>query len=179
MATRSSSRLNSLRVKAEQDHAVIPTTTTTTNTNTTSTRGTRRTIVKDENGEPDAETLARLKLEADEHRKALAVNAKEQRVSSTKRNSTAMNTSSSSATSSSNGSDVKKSKFATKEPAGWEITLDRLREFRLQNPAPVDTMGCERLAEVGDHIPPEVSSLSLSFPQFMFPYFDLESGMSF
>ncbi|KAK5821276.1 DNA glycosylase, partial [Linnemannia elongata] len=42
-------------------------------------------------------------------------------------------------------------------PGGWEITLDRLREFRLQNPAPVDTMGCERLAEVGDHIPPEVS----------------------
>jgi hypothetical protein len=39
--------------------------------------------------------------------------------------------------------------------------LDRLREFRLQNPAPVDTMGCERLAEVGDHIPPEVSPLSL------------------
>ncbi|KAG0294574.1 DNA N-glycosylase and apurinic/apyrimidinic (AP) lyase [Linnemannia gamsii] len=161
MATRSSSRLNSLRVKAEQDHTVTPTTTTATKTTTTSTRGTRRTIVKNEDGEPDAETLARLKLEADEHRKALAVDAKKQRASATKRNSTAMNTSStsssSSATSSSNGTGVKKSKFATKEPAGWEITLDRLREFRLQNPAPVDTMGCERLAEVGDHIPPEVS----------------------
>ncbi|KAI7816572.1 DNA glycosylase, partial [Gamsiella multidivaricata] len=41
-------------------------------------------------------------------------------------------------------------------PVGWKITLDRLREFRLQNPAPVDTMGCERLAETGDEIPPEV-----------------------
>ncbi|ORZ16061.1 DNA glycosylase [Lobosporangium transversale] len=51
----------------------------------------------------------------------------------------------------------KKSRYATKEPVGWEITLDRLREFRLQNPAPVDTMGCERLAEVGETIPPEVS----------------------
>ncbi|OAQ28017.1 DNA glycosylase [Linnemannia elongata AG-77] len=63
----------------------------------------------------------------------------------------------SAASTSNGGGGVKKSKFATKEPGGWEITLDRLREFRLQNPAPVDTMGCERLAEVGDHIPPEVS----------------------
>ncbi|KAH7044991.1 DNA glycosylase [Linnemannia elongata] len=71
-----------------------------------------------------------------------------------------MNTSpptASAASTSNGGGGVKKSKFATKEPGGWEITLDRLREFRLQNPAPVDTMGCERLAEVGDHIPPEVS----------------------
>ncbi|KAG9065343.1 DNA N-glycosylase and apurinic/apyrimidinic (AP) lyase [Linnemannia hyalina] len=161
MATRSSSRLSSLRVKAEQD----PTTTTKTTT-TSSTRGTRKTIVKNEDGEPDAETLARLKLEVDEHRKALAADAKKQRASM-KRDITAMNVSSlpasaaaastSTSTSNGGGGGVKKSKFATKEPVGWEVTLDRLREFRLQNPAPVDTMGCERLAEVGDHIPPEVS----------------------
>ncbi|KAF8942609.1 DNA N-glycosylase and apurinic/apyrimidinic (AP) lyase [Haplosporangium gracile] len=158
MATRSSSRLNSLRVKAEQDLAAATTTTTATKATTTSTREPRKTIVKNEDGEPDAETLARLKLEADEHRKALTIDAKKQRAS-TKRDSTAMNviSSSASAASSSTGGGVKKSRFATKEPVGWEITLDRLREFRLQNPAPVDTMGCERLAEVGDRIPPEVS----------------------
>ncbi|KAF9296243.1 DNA N-glycosylase and apurinic/apyrimidinic (AP) lyase [Linnemannia elongata] len=159
MATRSSSRLSSLRVKAEQEQATTITASTPTNTTTTSARGTRRTIVKNEDGEPDAETLARLKLEVDEHRKALAADAKKQRASA-KRDSSAMNASPptpSAASTSNGGGGVKKSKFATKEPGGWEITLDRLREFRLQNPAPVDTMGCERLAEVGDHIPPEVS----------------------
>ncbi|KAG0069202.1 DNA N-glycosylase and apurinic/apyrimidinic (AP) lyase [Linnemannia elongata] len=159
MATRSSSRLSSLRVKAEQEQATTITASTPTNTTITSARGTRRTIVKNEDGEPDAETLARLKLEVDEHRKALAADAKKQRASA-KRDSSAMNASpptASAASTSNGGGGVKKSKFATKEPGGWEITLDRLREFRLQNPAPVDTMGCERLAEVGDHIPPEVS----------------------
>lgn len=155
-------------MKAEQDNATATTTSATTKTTPTSTRGTRRTIVKNEDGEPDAETLARLKLEVDEHRKALAADAKKQRAS-TKRDSTAMNVSTpsvSAASSSNGGGGVKKSKFATKEPVGWEITLDRLREFRLQNPAPVDTMGCERLAEVGDHIPPEVSSLFFLFRIF-------------
>ncbi|KAF9923966.1 DNA N-glycosylase and apurinic/apyrimidinic (AP) lyase [Linnemannia zychae] len=151
MATRSSSRLNNLRIKAEQDKAVAITPATSTSSATTRTR---RTIVKNEDGEPDAETLALLKLEADEHRKALAA---EKSRPSTKRSSTAMSSASTSGSSTGNTENVKKSKFMTKEPVGWETTLDRLREFRLHNPAPVDTMGCERLAEVGDHIPPEVS----------------------
>ncbi|KAG0374665.1 DNA N-glycosylase and apurinic/apyrimidinic (AP) lyase [Mortierella sp. AD032] len=159
MATRSSSRLSSLRVKAEQDTDVAANATATkTTTTTANTTRVRRTIVKNEDGEPDAVTLARLKLEADGHRKALA--AEKSRSSSSKRNNTTMGASSLTTTSTGAGSSVvgvKKSKFATKEPVGWEITLDRLREFRLHNPAPVDTMGCERLAEVGDHIPPEVS----------------------
>ncbi|KAG0269231.1 DNA N-glycosylase and apurinic/apyrimidinic (AP) lyase [Linnemannia exigua] len=160
MATRSSSRLSSLRVKAEQNTSAgeaktnstaTKTTTTTTATNTSA----RRTIVKNEDGEPDAETLARLKLEADDHRKALA--SEKSRSSSSKRSNSAISSSTSSTGAGPSAGAVKKSKFATKEPVGWELTLDRLREFRLQNPAPVDTMGCERLAEVGDHIPPEVS----------------------
>lgn len=44
-----------------------------------------------------------------------------------------------------------------KQPKNWRSVLDDLREFRKHNPAPVDTMGCERLAEVGEHIPPQVS----------------------
>ncbi|KAG0202857.1 DNA N-glycosylase and apurinic/apyrimidinic (AP) lyase [Mortierella sp. NVP41] len=169
MATRSSSRLSSLRIKAEQNDARTTTTaavtantrsTTPTSSRSTS-RGVRR-IVKNEDGEPDAETVARLKLEADEHRRALAAEKKRATsTTTTKRSSSAMNSPSSSSSASGSGLEaatgVKKSKFATKEPVGWKITLDRLKEFRLQNPAPVDTMGCERLAEVGDHIPPEVS----------------------
>ncbi|KAF8933810.1 DNA glycosylase [Dissophora ornata] len=172
MSTRSSCRLRSKQVKAEQleDTLNIPNKTPRTPAEasrmvdmpavigaanpvsratrraTSSTRG----IVKNEDGEPDELTMARLKLEADEHRRALA---NEKR---TKRNRTAMTSISPKQEDGSNGKS-KKSKFATKEPVGWEITLNRLREFRLQNPAPVDTMGCERLAEVGDDIPPEVS----------------------
>ncbi|KAG0201445.1 DNA N-glycosylase and apurinic/apyrimidinic (AP) lyase [Mortierella sp. GBA30] len=168
--TRSSSRLRDVRIKAEQTEATpsnlppppIGTATGTTKTRsslrstttTTSTRSSRR-IVKNEDGEPDEETLARLKLEAEDLRQALASDKTKQN----KRSNSAMKSNGSvkKEPSEAESTVVKKSKYATKEPAGWEITLDRLREFRLQNPAPVDTMGCERLAEVGEHIPPEVS----------------------
>ncbi|KAF9571619.1 DNA N-glycosylase and apurinic/apyrimidinic (AP) lyase [Mortierella alpina] len=177
MTTRSSSRLrNSVKVKSEQGETIsaaavatgrIPSINVATPLRTT--RMSRR-IVKNEDGEPDEETLARLKLEADELRRALA---SENVAAKGKRSNAAMRRSGTSrspvkeeeekgeetiTTADANGGVAKKkSKYATKEPKGWEITLDRLREFRLQNPAPVDTMGCERLAEVGEHIPPEVS----------------------
>lgn len=95
-----------------------------------------------------------MKLEADEHRQALAAE-KNNKVTPARKRSVKEEPGSSSGP-----GVVKKSKYATKEPVGWETTLDRIREFRMQNPAPVDTMGCERLAEVGDHIPPEVLTSS-------------------
>src|SRR5690554_3350095 len=159
MATRSSTRLRNAQAKEEQGDASTPTTSSTSLTTSTglskrsgtSTRTTRP-IVKNEDGEPDEQTLAKLKLEADDHRRALAAEKKSKRsiaaVSEIKQESESRS-----------GAGLKKSKYATKEPPGWEVTLDRLREFRLHNPAPVDTMGCERLAEVGDHIPPEVDML--------------------
>ncbi|KAF9362118.1 DNA N-glycosylase and apurinic/apyrimidinic (AP) lyase [Mortierella sp. AD094] len=171
MSTRSSSRLRVAKTKVEPVESTVAATSkrssrSTNNSSTTvavdvqpslrSTRSTRR-IVKNEDGEPDELTLARLKLEADEHREALAAERRN------KRSSAAMASRSNSSKikvedeSNAGGSNTKKSKHATKEPAGWEITLDRIREFRLENTAPVDTMGCERLAEVGEHIPPEVS----------------------
>ncbi|KAF9168988.1 DNA N-glycosylase and apurinic/apyrimidinic (AP) lyase [Mortierella sp. AD011] len=171
MSTRSSSRLRLAKTKVEQAESTPATTSkrpsrSTDNSSATletdvqptrrSTRSTRG-IVKNEDGEPDELTLARLKLEADEHRAALAAERRN------KRNSAAMASRSNSSKikdedeSSVGGVVAKKSKYATKEPVGWEITLDRIREYRLANPAPVDTMGCERLAEVGEHIPPEVS----------------------
>ncbi|KAI1319378.1 DNA N-glycosylase and apurinic/apyrimidinic (AP) lyase [Mortierella claussenii] len=137
-----------------------------------STRSTRL-IVKNEDGEPDDETLKRLKLEADEHRSALAAEKRGLENSSNhsnKRRSYAVDSKAAlkkikdeateekvSSTANKVATAVKKSKFATKAPVGWEVTLDRLRQFRLENPAPVDTMGCERLAEVGEHVPAEVS----------------------
>ncbi|KAF9182254.1 DNA N-glycosylase and apurinic/apyrimidinic (AP) lyase [Haplosporangium sp. Z 767] len=157
MATRSSTRLRNARVKEEQVDtstsaaSLTPLTTSAglPKRSSTSTRTTQP-IVKNEDGEPDEQTLARLKLEANDYRKALAAEKSNKRtsaaVSEIKQENEARY-----------GSSLKKSKHATKEPPGWEVTLDRLREFRLYNPAPVDTMGCERLAEVGDHIPPEVS----------------------
>lgn len=151
MSTRASSRLRDARVKAESDPT--PSLSSTTNTSTVSGRRstrTPRTIVKNEDGDPDETTLARLKLEADEHRQALAAEKNNKAAPARKRSVKEELGSSSSP------GVVKKSKYATKEPVGWETTLDRIREFRMQNPAPVDTMGCERLAEVGDHIPPEV-----------------------
>ncbi|CAO3565763.1 unnamed protein product [Mortierella alpina] len=176
MSTRSSSRLrSSVQVKSEQGQTIsaaagaanrIPSAEMVSPPR--STRTSRR-IVKNEDGEPDAETLARLKLEADGLRRALA---SEKAVVKGKRSSAALKSEAPGSlikeeeeeekegmeTAHANGGVVKKkSKYATKEPKGWEITLDRLREFRLQNPAPVDTMGCERLAEVGEHVPPEVS----------------------
>ncbi|KAF9378789.1 DNA N-glycosylase and apurinic/apyrimidinic (AP) lyase [Podila verticillata] len=152
MSTRASSRLRDARVKAESDPT--PSLSSTTNTPTVSGRRstrTPRTIVKNEDGSLDETTLARLKLEADEHRQALAAEKNNNATPARKRSVKEEPGSSSSS------GVVKKSKFATKEPVGWETTLDRIREFRMQNPAPVDTMGCERLAEVGEHIPPEVS----------------------
>ncbi|KAG0265207.1 DNA N-glycosylase and apurinic/apyrimidinic (AP) lyase [Mortierella polycephala] len=157
MATRSSTRLRNARAKEEQGDTSTPATSSTSLTTSTglskrsgaSTRTTRP-IVKNEDGEPDEQTLKKLKLEADDHRRALAAEKRSKRssaaVSEIKQESE-----------SKGGAGLKKSKYATKEPPGWEVTLDRLREFRLHNPAPVDTMGCERLAQVGDHIPPEVS----------------------
>ncbi|KAF9160809.1 DNA N-glycosylase and apurinic/apyrimidinic (AP) lyase [Actinomortierella ambigua] len=44
-----------------------------------------------------------------------------------------------------------------KQPKNWQSILDDIREYRRYHVAPVDTMGCERLAEVGESIPPEVS----------------------
>ncbi|KAI7856013.1 DNA glycosylase [Circinella umbellata] len=41
------------------------------------------------------------------------------------------------------------------EPANWKIVYDRIREYRKTVSAPVDTMGCERLAE--EQVPEKVS----------------------
>ncbi|KAG0329849.1 DNA N-glycosylase and apurinic/apyrimidinic (AP) lyase [Dissophora globulifera] len=187
MSARASSRLRDIKAKLEQQetsakpsarktaraNATINDTKMTTDAtnsdimigsspSTTRSKRSTRGIVKNEDGEPDELTLARLKLEADEHRRALATEKRE------KRNSAALTEPSrgggGKVKKEEQGGEVdtqakgsKKSKFATKEPIGWEITLDRVREFRKANSAPVDTMGCERLAERGDHIPPEVS----------------------
>ncbi|KAG0285270.1 DNA N-glycosylase and apurinic/apyrimidinic (AP) lyase, partial [Dissophora globulifera] len=187
MSARASSRLRDIKAKIEQqetsakpsarktaranatiDHTNMTTDATNSNimisSSQSATRSKRSTrgIVKNEDGEPDELTLARLKLEADEHRRALATEKRE------KRNSAALTEPSrgggGKVKKEEQGEEIdaqakgsKKSKFATKEPIGWEITLDRVREFRKANSAPVDTMGCERLAERGDHIPPEVS----------------------
>ena len=40
-------------------------------------------------------------------------------------------------------------------PANWEVIYDAVREMRKERLAPVDTMGCETLAE--DHLTPRVS----------------------
>ncbi|KAG0243453.1 DNA glycosylase [Mortierella sp. GBAus27b] len=145
MSTRSSARLRD-RVSTEETEG--PT------VSVTPSRG----IVKNEDGEPDEQTLARLKLEADEHRKALAAEKRSHRNNTASTGRSVKRTKTEQDEKESTGqATIKRSKFATKEPVGWKTTLDRIREFRLQNPAPVDTMGCERLAEVGDHIPPEVS----------------------
>jgi len=177
MSTRSSTRLRDVRVKAEQ--ADTPSSSASKNplkrksALSSSTTRSARSILKTEDDELDESTLARLKLEADEYRQAEDENEgttpSKKRTTARTKNSAAVAVSvkaeSTSTTTATNrvkkeASDdkdrVKKSKFATKEPVGWKVTLDRLREFRLHNPAPVDTMGCERLAEVGDHIPPEV-----------------------
>ncbi|KAG0045981.1 DNA N-glycosylase and apurinic/apyrimidinic (AP) lyase [Gryganskiella cystojenkinii] len=171
MSTRSSCRLRNVRIKTEQVDSNTghndpnplkrkndsSSSSSSTSTTTSRTRQTARTIVKNEDGDLNESTLARLRLEADEHRRALedetAGPVKKGRKATTAGNSAAVVIKKEE--SSSTG--TKKSKFATKEPLGWKVTLDRLRDFRLHNPAPVDTMGCERLAEVGEHIPPEVS----------------------
>ncbi|KAG0029201.1 DNA N-glycosylase and apurinic/apyrimidinic (AP) lyase [Podila clonocystis] len=152
MSTRASSRLRDARIKTESDptsslaSASIPVV-------ASSRRSTRapRTIVKNEDGDLDETTLARLKLEAIEHRQALAAEKSKVAAAPARKRTVKEEPASGSP------GVAKKSKYATKEPVGWETTLDRIRAFRLENPAPVDTMGCERLAEVGDHIPPEVS----------------------
>ncbi|KAF9206958.1 DNA N-glycosylase and apurinic/apyrimidinic (AP) lyase [Haplosporangium sp. Z 27] len=171
MSTRSSSRLREVRAKVEQSASTSgPTSEKSSRASDSSisveaansgpslrgTRSTRR-IIKNEDGEPDELTLARLKLEAEEYREALAMEGRNKRSTTTTASRSASKKIKSEVVSDVGGSTTKKSKYATKEPVGWEITLDRIREFRLENLAPVDTMGCERLAEVGDHIPPEVS----------------------
>ncbi|KAF9420307.1 DNA N-glycosylase and apurinic/apyrimidinic (AP) lyase, partial [Podila epigama] len=182
MTTRASSRLRQGQVKAEAP----PSTSTLTNTSANTTlptlsrnnssnslrRSTRAstqqqqhtsTIVKNEDGELDEQTLKRLTLEADTLRQALASEQqaslkpvggkkKRNRVIKEEPNPSGQDSKPASATTT-----IKTSKYATKEPVGWKTTLDRIREFRIHHDAPVDTMGCERLAEVGDHIPPEVS----------------------
>ena len=40
------------------------------------------------------------------------------------------------------------------EPANWKIVYERIREYRKTVSAPVDTMGCERLAE--EQVPEKV-----------------------
>ncbi|KAF8985555.1 DNA N-glycosylase and apurinic/apyrimidinic (AP) lyase [Entomortierella lignicola] len=171
MSTRSSSRLREVRAKVEQSASTSgPTSEKSPRASDSSisveaansgpslrgTRSTRR-IIKNEDGEPDELTLARLKLEAEEYREALAMEGRNKRSTTTAASRSTSKKIKSEVVSDVGGSTTKKSKYATKEPVGWEITLDRIREFRLENLAPVDTMGCERLAEVGDHIPPEVS----------------------
>lgn len=173
MSTRASSRLREAKVKMEQAGSTADATSRNTSHPTNrsdaavaiesqpsprSTRSTRG-IVKNEDGEPDELTLARLKLEADEHREALAAERRNKRnISAIASRSPSKKIKDEVMDFSTGGSSVKKSKYAAKEPVGWEITLDRIRAFRLENPAPVDTMGCERLAEEGEHIPPEVSA---------------------
>ncbi|KAG0079518.1 hypothetical protein BGZ93_003176, partial [Podila epicladia] len=151
MSTRASSRLRDARIKTETD-PTTPLASASIPLAVSSRRSTRasRTIVKNEDGDLDEATLARLKLEADEHRLALAAEKRKGAAVSRARKRSVKEEPE-------NGTPgaAKKSKYATKEPVGWETTLDRIRAFRLENPAPVDTMGCERLAEVGDHIPPE------------------------
>lgn len=52
-------------------------------------------------------------------------------------------------------------------PPNWEEMYDLVRAMRLQVSAPVDTMGCERLAEeVGGRITPEVAHI---LPPMVFP----------
>lgn len=43
-----------------------------------------------------------------------------------------------------------------KAPEGWETTYNLIKQYRDMVIAPVDTMGCERLAEVGEGIDPKV-----------------------
>ena len=47
-------------------------------------------------------------------------------------------------------------------PANWEEIYDLVKEMRKTVLAPVDTMGCETLAD--DHLTPRVQSLTLSLP---------------
>ncbi|GJJ76916.1 endonuclease III [Entomortierella parvispora] len=165
MSTRSSTRLRDVRIKAEQAESSDSSKNPLKRKSAVSNPSTRqtRTIVKTEDGDLDESSLARLKIEADEYRQALEEEDNEATPSKKRTTARAKNSAATAATdrvkkeASDDKEAVKKSKFATKEPLGWKVTLDRLREFRLHNPAPVDTMGCERLAEVGDHIPPEVS----------------------
>ena len=51
-----------------------------------------------------------------------------------------------------------RAKVAVREPPNWREIYDLVREMRKNVPAPVDTMGCERLAE--DDVEPHVNSLS-------------------
>ncbi|RUP46499.1 putative DNA repair protein NTG1 [Jimgerdemannia flammicorona] len=41
-------------------------------------------------------------------------------------------------------------------PVGWETTYDLIKRYRATTIAPVDTMGCERLAEAGENVDPKV-----------------------
>ncbi|KAF9320294.1 DNA N-glycosylase and apurinic/apyrimidinic (AP) lyase [Podila horticola] len=150
MSTRASSRLRDARIKTESGPPSLASDSTPLVSSSRRSARASRTIVKNEDGDLDETTLARLKLEADEHRQALAAEKKNKAATPARKRTVKEEPET-------GNSGVKKSKYATKEPVGWETTLDRIRAFRLENPAPVDTMGCERLAEVGDHIPPEVS----------------------
>ncbi|KAG0342650.1 DNA N-glycosylase and apurinic/apyrimidinic (AP) lyase [Podila horticola] len=156
MSTRASSRLRDARIKTESGPPSLASDSTPLVSSSRGSARASRTIVKNEDGDLDETTLARLKLEADEHRQALAAEKKNKAATPARKRTVKEEPET-------GNSGVKKSKYATKEPVGWETTLDRIRAFRLENPAPVDTMGCERLAEVGDHIPPEtLMSLVLS-----------------
>lgn len=156
MSTRASSRLRDARIKTESGPPSLASDSTPLVSSSRRSARASRTIVKNEDGDLDETTLARLKLEADEHRQALAAEKKNKAATPARKRTVKEEPET-------GNSGVKKSKYATKEPVGWETTLDRIRAFRLENPAPVDTMGCERLAEVGDHIPPEVHNPSHEF----------------
>ncbi|KAG0239515.1 DNA N-glycosylase and apurinic/apyrimidinic (AP) lyase [Actinomortierella wolfii] len=120
--------------------------------------------------ELDERALRRLRLEADDIRRALEqqdeVKAEaddDTQPSSAKANTSrrgAKNGRSSSTTVSTPPQTSEPSSSGSnggKQPKHWKSVLDDIRTFRLRNTAPVDTMGCERLAEVGEHIPPQVS----------------------
>ncbi|KAF9978367.1 DNA N-glycosylase and apurinic/apyrimidinic (AP) lyase [Actinomortierella ambigua] len=154
---------------------------TTTTTTTTTYYDSRATIQHDL--ELDERALRRLRLEADGIRRALeqqppsasdqddqlastATNTR-RRAAGSRKSAVAVKTEAaeeeddSSRTGSSStggeGGQGGQAKGTSKQPKHWKSVLDDIREFRRHHTAPVDTMGCERLAEVGESIPPQVS----------------------
>lgn len=45
------------------------------------------------------------------------------------------------------GANVESGPVAGKEPKDWKEVVQNIRDMRLSNPAPVDTMGCERTCD--------------------------------
>ncbi len=55
-----------------------------------------------------------------------------------------------SATASSTEEVIIHTKKTKKQPENWQTVYDKISAFRQSNPAPIDTMGCERLANSDD-----------------------------